>query len=63
MLCHWYFLDAVYRYKPEVCNGCHDMSMMVYEPKDIAIMNKKGFDYRCITWNMRRSDTPRDNER
>ena len=30
--------------------------MMVYELKDIAILNIKGFDYRCIMWNMSRSD-------
>ena len=40
MLYHyWYFLHNGYRYEPEVCNGCHDISMMVYELKDIAILN------------------------
>ena len=34
MICHcWYFLDDNYKYEPEVCNGCHDTSMMAYELK------------------------------
>ena len=40
MLCHyWYFLGTGYRYELEVCNECHDISMMAYEPKDIAMLN------------------------
>ena len=49
MLCHyWYFLGTGYTYEPEACNGCHDISMMVYELKDIAILNIKCFNYWCI---------------
>ena len=34
MLCHcWYFLDTGCRNEPEVCNGCHDVSMMAFELK------------------------------
>ena len=34
MICHcWYFLDDNYKYEPDVCNGCHDTSMMAYELK------------------------------
>ena len=30
MLYHyWYFVDTCYRYEPEVCNDCPDISMMV----------------------------------
>ena len=32
MICHyWYFLDNNCKYEPEVCNGCHNISMMVYD--------------------------------
>ena len=31
--------------------------MMVYELKDIAILNIKCVDYWCIIWNMNGSDT------
>ena len=40
----------------EVCNGCHDISMMVYKLENIAILNVKGIDYRCVIWNMGRND-------
>ena len=42
MICHyWYFKDIGYKYEPYVCNGCHDLSMMAYELKNIAILNVK----------------------
>ena len=28
------------------------MSMMAYELKNIAILNAKGVDYRCILWGI-----------
>ena len=53
MICHyWYFKDIGYKYEPEVCNGCHDISMMVYELRNIGILNVKGVD----VWNMTRND-------
>ena len=27
-----------YEYEPEVCDGCHDISLMVYELENIAIL-------------------------
>ena len=57
MLCHFRcFVDTGYRYEPEVCNGCNDISMMVYKLKDSAILKMKGLDYWYITWNMSRTD-------
>ena len=35
-------------YEPEVCNGCHDISIMAYELEHITILNVKGVDYRCV---------------
>ena len=31
-----------------VCNRCHDLLMMSMNLSDIAILNIKGSDYRCI---------------
>ena len=48
-MCHyWYFLDSSYRYKPGVCDGCNDISMMAYEAENMAMLNIKGIDYRCV---------------
>ena len=52
-ICHyWYFEDVDFKYEPYVCNGCHGTSMMVYELRNIAILNGKGVDYRCILWGI-----------
>ena len=49
MLCHcWYFKDVGCKFQPYLCNVCHTVSIMAYELKNIAILNVKGVDYRCI---------------
>ena len=38
MLCrYWCFKDIDYEYEKYVCNGCHDLSMMVYNIDDFMI--------------------------
>ena len=54
--CYWYFKDNGYKFEPYVCNGCHDISMMAYELENIAVLNVKGVDYRCVIWNMSKND-------
>ena len=53
---YWYFKDICYKFEPYVSNRCHDISMMVYELQNIAILNVKRVDYRCILWNMTKND-------
>ena len=48
-ICHyWYFLNYSFKFQPNVCNRCHDLLMMSMNLSDIAILNIKVFDYRCI---------------
>ena len=57
MLCHyWYFKDIDYKFQPYLCNGCHFVSMMAYELKNIATLNAKGVDYRWILWDISRDE-------
>ena len=57
MICHyWYFKYIGYKYEPYVCNGCHDLSMVVYDLNDFMIFSIKGIDYRCYVFNMNKSD-------
>ena len=43
ILCHyWYFKDVGY--------------MIPYELKNIAILNAKGVDFRCILWGISKND-------
>ena len=57
MLCRYcYFEDVGYKLQPYVCNGCHVVLMIAYELKNIAILNSKGADCRCILWGINRND-------
>ena len=57
MICnYWYFLDIGYKYEQYVCNGCHDLSIIVYDLDDFMILDIKGVDYRCFMRNMCKND-------
>ena len=48
-ICHyWYFLNYSFKFQPNICNRCHDLLMMSLIHSDIAILNIRGYDYRCI---------------
>ena len=48
-ICHyWYFLNYSFKFQPNVCNRCHDLLMMSVNLSDIAILNIKSSDCRCI---------------
>ena len=54
MLWHyWYFKDVGFRFEPHVCDKCHDVLMNTYELKNIAILNVKSVDFRCILLGLR----------
>ena len=53
---YWYFKDIGYRYEPHVCNGCHDLSMVVYNLKIFMVFNIKYVDYRCYVFNRSKND-------
>ena len=42
--------------EPHICNKCHDVLMTAYELKNIAILNVKEIDYRCISWVVSRDE-------
>ena len=51
MLCHyWYFKDVGFKFEPHVCNNCHYILKTADELKNIAILNVKGVNLRCILW-------------
>ena len=53
---HWYFKDVRFKFKPHVCNKCHEFLMTAYELNKIAILNVKGVDFRCIIWRVSRDE-------
>ena len=45
-ICHyWYFLNYSFKFQPNVCNRCHDLSMMSMNFSNIVILNIKCSDY------------------
>ena len=57
MFCYyWYFEDVGSEIEPHVCNKCHNILMIAYEPKNIAILYVKGVDFRCILWGISRDE-------
>ena len=53
---YWYFKDVGFKSEPHVCNKCHDVLMIAYELKNIAILNVKGVDFRCILWGISKDE-------
>ena len=48
-VCHyWYFLNYNLKFKPNVCNRCHDLLMTSINLSNIAILNIAGSNYHCI---------------
>ena len=48
-ICHsWYSLNKGFKFQPNVCNGCHDFLIISMNLTNIAILNIKSADYRCI---------------
>ena len=57
MLCHyWDFKDVGFKFEPRVCNKCHVVLMTAYELKNIAILNAKAVNFRCILWGISRDE-------
>ena len=44
-------------FQPNVCNRFHDLLMMSMNLSDIAILNIKGCDYRCIISRISKNET------
>ena len=48
-VCHYsYFFKKAFTSQPNVCNECHDLSMISMNLSNIAILSIKSSDYHCI---------------
>ena len=50
------FLNVGFKFELLVCNKYHDVMMTAYELKNIAKLNVKGIDFRCILWDISRDE-------
>ena len=53
---YWYFKDVGFKFELHVCSKCHNILMTVYGLKNIAILNVKGVNFRCILWGISRDE-------
>ena len=51
MISHYWF-----KFHYSICNGCHDLSMLCLNVSDIAIILVKSVCYRCIIYNLSKSE-------
>ena len=57
MLCRYrYFENIGFKFESNVCNKYHGVLMTSYKLKNIAVLNVKGIDYRCILWSVSKND-------
>ena len=62
-ICHdWYFKDIGFKYRPYLCNGCHNLMQKAMSFNNVAcicimlIVYVKGSAYRIHFWYMRKDD-------
>ena len=56
-LCHyWFFKDIGFKFEEHVCNKCHNLLIIAYSLKDIAILNAKGNTFRCILMGISKNE-------
>ena len=56
MLWHYWYFNVGFKIEPHVCHKCHDVLMTAYELKNIALLNVKWTDFRCILWGISRDE-------
>ena len=56
MICHYRFFNHRFEFQDSVCNGCHDLTMLSVNIRDIAIITVKNVDYCCIIHNISKSE-------
>ena len=50
------FLDKNFKYKPYLCNGCHDLMQKAVNFNDTAIVSIKRNNYSIHFWYMSKDD-------
>ena len=51
MICYYWFFNHGFEFQDSVCNGCHDLTILSVNIRDIAIITVKNVDYCCIGHN------------
>ena len=46
IICHYFFFNYGFEFQYSVCNGCHDLSMLCLNIRDVSIITVKNVAYR-----------------
>ena len=57
MICYYWFFNRGFKFRDPICNGCHDLTTLSVNIRDIAIFTVKNVDYSCIVHNLNKSET------
>ena len=57
MICHYWFFNRGFKFQHSICNGCNDLAMLNVNISDIGTITTEGADYRCIIYDISKSET------
>ena len=56
MVCHYWVFNHRFKFHNYICNGCHDLTMLSVNIREIEIIAVKNIDYHCIIHNISKSE-------
>ena len=56
MICHYWSFNHGFKFQDSVCNGCHNLTVLNANIRDISIITIKNADYRCIIHSISNSE-------
>ena len=56
IICHYWFFSYGFKFQHSVCNGCHNLTILCANIRNIAIIGVKNVNYCCIVHNITKSD-------
>ena len=52
MICHHCFFNHGFKFQNYVCNGCRNLTLLIVNIIDIAVITVENVDYCCIAHNI-----------
>ena len=56
MICQYWFFNHGFKFQDSLFNACNDLIMCCFNIRGIAIITVKHVDYRCIVYNISKSE-------
>ena len=56
MIFYYLFFSHGFKFQDNVCNGCYNLTMLSVNISVIVIISVKNVDYRCIIYNISKSE-------